>query len=109
MIEAIKLHNLRNPEFIQFTKNAISLVSANNPTILSVKPQYDFMSLKIVEMESLFKNELSNPMTAEMEALDFRRDNSINGIIGVINAYSDHHDATIATAATVLHSNLKVY
>lgn len=109
MIEAISLQNLRNAEFIQFSKDFTALVNTNDPTILSVQPQYDSMMAKITELESLFKNTTSNPITAEIEALDLNRDQAINGIIAIIEAYTYHYDTVLSGAAMVLRSNLKLY
>jgi hypothetical protein len=109
MIQAINLQNLRNSEFIQFSKDFTSLVNTNNPTALSVRPQYDSMIAKITELESLFKNTISNPITAEMESLDFNRDQAVNGIIAMIDAYGYHYDTVLTEASTVLRNNLKLY
>lgn len=109
MIEAITLQNLRNAEFIQFSKDFTALVNTNDPTLLSVQPQYDSLMGKITELESLFKNATSNPITAEIEALDLNRDQAINGIIAMIEAYSYHYDTILFGAAMVLRTNLKLY
>ena len=109
MIDAINLMILRNAEFIQFSKDFTALVKTNDPTALSVQPQYDNMIVKISELERLFKNALSNPITAEMEAVDMQRDQAINGIIAMIDAYSYHHNTVLAQAAVVLQNNLKLY
>jgi hypothetical protein len=109
MIEAINLQNLRNAEFIQFSKDFTSLVNTNDPKALSVQPQYDNMVVKITELESLFMNATSNPITAEMEAVDIQRDQALNGIVAMVDAYSYHHDTVLAEAAVVLQNNLKLY
>src|SRR6478736_6883157 len=109
MINAINLSRLRNAEFIQFSKDFTSLINGNDPEDLSVKPQYDAMVLKISELEHLFKNETSSPITAEMEALDLRRDQAINGIIALIHAHSYHFSETLSNAAIILQNNLKLY
>lgn len=109
MIQAINLQNLRNAEFIQFSKDFTTLVNTNDPSALSVQPQYDNMLSKITELESLFKNSAVNPITSEMEVLDFNRDQAVNGIIAMINAYAYHYDTILAEAAVVLITNLKLY
>jgi hypothetical protein len=109
MIKAIDLTRLRNAEFIQFCNDFTSLVNSNDPSDLSVQPQYNAMVQQVTELESLFKNALNNPITAEIEALDFRRDQAINGITGIINAYSYHFNPDYIQPALVLQNNLKVY
>jgi hypothetical protein len=109
MIHAINLHNLRNAEFIQFCNDYISLVGTNAPSDLSVQPQYDAMVQQVTQLESLFKNALNNPISAEIEALDFRRDQAITGLTGIINAYSYHFIPDITQQALLLQNNLKVY
>lgn len=41
MYAAISLVNLRHPEFIQFNKTLLSIVSAKNPEVLKVTTQVD--------------------------------------------------------------------
>jgi len=109
MINSIDLTHLRNPECIQFFKNFTSIITANNPATLSVKPQNDNMILKVAELETLFKTATSNPITAEIEALDLRRDRASIGIAGVIRSYIYHYDPVMVEAATILQNNLNLY
>src|SRR6478752_4797565 len=106
MIEAINLQNLRNAEFIQFCKNFTTIVNTSNPTTLSVKPQYDTMMLRLGEMETLFKTATSNPITAEIEALDVRRDRAITGIVEAIKSFSYHFVPEMTESARLLQENL---
>jgi hypothetical protein len=119
MINSIDLTRLRSAEFIQFCKNFTSLVNTNNPTTLSLQPQYttllpvqtQYTTLlqKVTELETLFKTVTSNPITAEIETWELRRDRAITGIVGLVKYFSYHYDPTMVEAATVLQRNLDLY
>jgi hypothetical protein len=109
MISAINISVLKNAVYIQFCKDFASLVEANNPTELSIKPQYDAFFGKIIELETLFKKSNASVVTSEIEALDYRRDQAINGLMSIINAFTYHFQPPIASAALVLQNNLKLY
>jgi len=108
LIQSIDLIKLRNAEFIQFCKDFTVLLQNNGVENLSVQSHYTAMVAKVSELESLFKNELSSPLTAEIEDLDIQRDKAITGIIAAINAFVYHYDSSVADAAVVLQNNLKL-
>lgn len=109
MINAIELRKFRNAEFIQFNRNLITIIEKKNPKTLMIKPQFDIFSQKQTELEELFKSPTANPITAEMEELDLRRDEAITGISGLINSYSHHFIPEIKQAAIMIQNNLKLY
>lgn len=109
MINAIDLIRLRSADFIQFSKDFTVIINRNNPSTLLVQPQYDALLGKISEMEKLFKTVTSNPITAELEALDLRRDRAINGLTGLIRNYTNHFEPVTAQAAIVMQTNLDQY
>lgn len=109
MIKSIHLNMLRNPEYLQFVKDVVAIVEKNNPTTLNVAVQQATLSTKITELDSLFKNQLSSPITQEIEALDSLRDKAINGLLAVVGGYTYHFDVAVSEAAVTLHNNLKLY
>jgi hypothetical protein len=109
MIDSIDLKGLRNAEYIQFMDNFRDLVIKNDPTMLGVAVQQTVFVGKIVEIENLFKLQQANKFTEEVQALDLRRDNAINGISLVINGYTNHFDTKISIAAQTITKNLKNY
>jgi Family of unknown function (DUF6261) len=109
MIDSIDLKGLRNAEYIQFMDNFRDLVIKNDPNILGVTKQQMVFVDAIKSIESLFKLQLGNKITEEIQALDLRRDNAINGITLVVTGYVNHFDPTISKAAQTIAENLKTY
>lgn len=109
MITGITLQNLRNSEFLQFIKDVLGIVSLNNPATLLVTDEYNALVTSADAVSGLFKNELSNPITAEIELLDERRDAAINGLYYATLAFTYHFDATLNKQATLLANNLALY
>jgi hypothetical protein len=109
MITAIELYKLRNGEYVQFTSDVLKIVELNNPTSLQVNEKFDAMSALKTELEALFKKSTENPITAEIENLDKRRDNAVSGILGMINSYGFHYDGAVSGQAKVVQDYLKLY
>jgi Family of unknown function (DUF6261) len=109
MITSIELDRMRHAEYIQFSKDCAAIVGANDPAAQNVQPKYDAYINKIAELEVLFKKSTENPITAEIETLDMRRDRAVSGLLMHINALNFHFDPAIATPAQVLQHNLKIY
>jgi hypothetical protein len=109
MIQAIDLGRLRNSENVQFFGDTLKIVSRNNPTTLLVQAKYDFLNGIQTELEALFKKSTENPITAEIEALDVRRDRAVSGIFGLATAYSFHFDAVLSAPANVILDYAKIY
>ena len=109
MIASINFPALRNAEFLQFSKDALSIVQRADPAALSVTTWYAAFKTVTDAIESLFKTDQGNPITDELQAIDVRRDNAINGITAVADGYSYHFAPTTAAAAKTLTDNLSVF
>ena len=109
MIESIKLITLRNAEFLQFSKDVLSIISLNDPAALNVASQYADFKADTEVIENLFKTDRSNPITTELEALDARRDNALNGIAGYAQSLTYHFDPAMNAAAKTLSDHLAVF
>jgi hypothetical protein len=109
MIYAIDLLKLRNAEYLQFQNDVVGIVGRNSPANLNVQQRYDAMNSKLVEMESLFKKAMASEATAELLAIDERRDKAIVGISQLVSGYTYHYDESLRKAATHLNTNLKLY
>jgi hypothetical protein len=60
-------------------------------------------------LEDLFKTPTGSPITAEMEELDFRRDEAVTGLSTVITGNIHHYLPEMKAAATALQNNLNLY
>ena len=109
MIQSIDLTKLRNAEYLQFTTDVLRIVDINNSTTLQVQAKYDALNVFKNDLETLFKKSTANPITAEIENLDKRRDNAVSGILAVITGNSYHFDIAIANQAKTVLEYLKIY
>lgn len=108
-MNGINLANLRNAEYLQYTKNFADIVKRNDPTLLKVEAKYDALINKNGELDTLFKKILANENTAEILALDERRDDAINGIYYVAQGYDYHFTALLQTAGKKIKDSISLY
>jgi hypothetical protein len=109
MIKAIDLTRFRNAEYLQFMKNFVSLVDANDPAALNVVAQLAALVAKSDELETLFKKEQASEITQELLDIDGRRDRAFNGILAVVDGFTYHFEEAKAQAAARLKANLNLY
>jgi hypothetical protein len=109
MINSITLSALRNAEFLQFSKDALSIVQLNDPAALSVAAPYATFKAVTDTIEDLFKTDRGNPITADLEALDLRRDNALTGITLFVQSQVYHFAPTTNAAANILTNHLAVF
>ena len=102
MITAINLPKLRNAEFIQFIKNCLNIIQANNPATLRVQAQYDSLQGMLTVLEDLFLTEQGSAITEDVSAIDTRRDRAVTGFSLMANALTYHFDPVIAKHAETI-------
>lgn len=109
MIHAIELKDLRNPEYLQFISDALTLVEKNDPTVLKVEPQTTNLQAKYQECDALFKLPLANERTEGLTVLDGKRDKALGGISFVVKGYINHYEPEYAAAADRVYKNIRQY
>lgn len=109
MIQSIDIAKLRNAEYIQFSRDFLTVVSLNNQAALKVVPEYTAFEAVIQVIEGVFKTDQGSNITPLIEALDIRRDMAITGIFKNIDSYTTHFDEVKKAAGNVLMNHLKVY
>ncbi|WP_316846268.1 DUF6261 family protein [Pedobacter psychrodurus] len=109
MINSIVLQPLRNGEYIQFMTDTLNIVSKNNPEKLKVSAQYEALRAATDNVEKLFKISQASLVTEELEALDKRRDDAINGINLHIQSLTYSPDAVINKHAKILLAHLALF
>lgn len=109
MINGIMLRDLRNAEYLQFSRDVLGIVVLNNMSLLDVVNQCAAYENSTNEIEALFVNDQGSDITPLIEALDKRRDNAISGITLLANAMAFHYDPAISAAATAISEQLKLY
>jgi hypothetical protein len=109
MINSIVLQPLRNGEYIQFLTDTLNIVSKNNPEALNVTAQYNALVTATTEVEKLFKISQGSLVTEEIEALDARRDNAINGITLQVQAMAYSADPILNKHGKMLSAHLALF
>lgn len=109
MINSIVLQPLRNSEYIQFLTDILNIVSKNNPKTLNVSAQYDLLLTATDNVEKLFKISQASLVTAEIEALDKRRDDAINGISLQVQSLVYSADPGINQHGKTLNAHLALF
>ena len=109
IISGVDLNQLRNAEYIQMNTDILSIVNVNNPVALSIKPFYDALAAKMLEIDPLYKIEQGSVLTADLETADMRRDKAINGILFNVNSFAYHFEPNKAAAAVLLQANFNNY
>ena len=109
MINTLLLQPLRNGEYIQFLTDTLDIVSKNNPKKLNVNAQYDALLEAKDNVEKLFKISQGSLVTEEIENLDKRRDDAINGINLHVQSLTYSPDALINKHAKTLSAHLALF
>ncbi len=109
MLNAIKLINLRNAEFIQFIKGVLAIVLSNGPAALNVQAQYDAVQAMLATLETLFITEQGSAITTDISALDARRDRAVTGLTLMVNALIYHANPDTAKQAETLKKLFEKY
>src|SRR6187431_185433 len=109
MVQKIKMTHLRNSEFLGFHKDLLTIVTQNNPETLNVVQAATAYSIKITELEALYKTDAFNPITDEIVELDHQRDEVFMGIVNLLAGHANHFIAELRTAAHLLQRDLEKY
>ncbi|MGH1388354.1 DUF6261 family protein [Kordia sp.] len=99
----------RNSEFLQYMKDVLELVNANDVDVLQLTTQRDALATLTSQMDNLFQQEQSSGITQELIDLDTRRDKAFMGIKANLEAYNYHYDERMQSAARSLLFNLNNY
>lgn len=103
------LARYRNSEFLQYMKDVLELVNANDVDTLQITTQRDTFATIITQMDNLFKQEQGSGITQELIVLDNRRDRAFMGIKATLEALHYHYDKQQQLAARSLLFNLNNY
>lgn len=100
---------MRNSEFIRYVKDAVTIFNQNNPTALKISQQLTSLTNTFTELDTLFKVERGNVITADLEAMDERRDRALTGIRYHIESYAFHFDPEVVKAAQLATATFNKY
>lgn len=109
MIRSIKLHALRNSEYIQFMRDVLFIIDKNHPDRLKVTDAYASLKSLVDRIEDLFMVQKGSSITQEIYALDARRDNALNGILFYVNGLTYYMKEEVRQQAELLKRHLELY
>jgi hypothetical protein len=109
MIDIVLLRQLRNSEFIRYHKDVLTICNAASPATLGIAEQVTALQTAVSPMDELFVKERGSLVTPELEALDERRDNALNGIKAAAEAYTYHYETALSGAGKQIISVFNRY
>jgi hypothetical protein len=106
MINYADFTRYRAAEFIQFLSNALDIVDSNDPVTLNLQAQRDALFASHTALAEEYRPATASEVTAELVALDERRDQAISGISQFLRAHQNHFDPSKVAAANRLLEDL---
>ncbi|MEO7313153.1 MAG: DUF6261 family protein [Chitinophagaceae bacterium] len=109
MINSITLYSLRNNDYSQFLNNSLNVIQRFNLTALAIQDEYDDVEAGAASLQNLLNGISANKLTQELELLDNRRDNALNGVITLISGFNYSTDAVTKANANTLLVHLNAF
>ncbi|MFC4231730.1 DUF6261 family protein [Parasediminibacterium paludis] len=109
MIAAIDVKKLRNPEYLQFSKDMLQIINNSGPAALQVVAPYNAFATITTEIDNYYKIAQGSEITAEMLLIDERRDKALVGISKMVDSMTYYFDEAKQAAATTLSKALELY
>ena len=103
MKTAAKLNSYRNVSFIAFLEDVVTVCEKFDTRALKIAPSVNALNAEISALNSLFGTAKGNLNTEGLERLDEKRDNAMQGIQTLAEAYLKHFNASsVASAKSIL-------
>ncbi len=99
----------RNSEYIRYMKNVANICNNNNPRLLKIETQVNNLAAATTPLDNLFMIERGNLLTTELQALDTRRDDALNGLRLTATAFTYHFDPAVKNAAVIVAAAIDKY
>jgi hypothetical protein len=109
MVQTAFIHKQRQDEVIQFLTDYITICKQNDPAGLKIQSKLHPLAETTEKLEAHFKVDQGSEITRHIIALDDRRDDAIICLTAVANAFLNHFDKTIKSAAEKLDSCIQRY
>ncbi len=109
MINKAHFPKFRVSELLQYFNDALSICDKNNPVQLQITDKVEIARASVVALEGTFKLDQASALSAELLALDQRRDACLTGIRMFADACTYHFDAAKLTAATSIVTSIDKY
>jgi hypothetical protein len=107
MINKIDLLKLHNAEYLQLLTDILGIVKPQAG--LQSDVQVGTLSILVAEMQILFRNDPSSPLSTQLAGHDTARDRLITGLVKLCDAHTYGPDPDKRAAADLLSHNLATY
>ncbi|AXG72436.1 hypothetical protein KORDIASMS9_04710 [Kordia sp. SMS9] len=108
-METPNFSRYRNSEFLQYVKDVLELVNAQDVVNLQLTTPRDNLQAVVDQMDNLFQQEQSSGITQELIDLDERRDKAFMGLKGLLESHQHHYEEAKQLAARSLLYNLNSF
>jgi Family of unknown function (DUF6261) len=109
VLEIPALRQMRNGLFIRYMKQVVSKCENNNADALLIRPQVNELAGCFPQFNEQFVLERQNALTADLQALDLRRDRAITGIRFHVESLLYHYSEDKVRAAHTLQKTIDKY
>ncbi len=97
---------MRNSEFLLYHNQVLEICGSG---IQALALPINALKAAVAEIDELFMPSLSNPLTAELEALDARRDRALTGLRKLADACAYHFDEATSLAGKTIVEGIDKY
>lgn len=105
----IKLHDLRNAEYLALISQLLTHISDMNPAALHIETEYNNMETMLHTLSPLFNYRRGSRLTKDLQQADKRRDTAFTGIKLLIEAHLHHYEEKPKMSAKLLIAIVKMY
>lgn len=105
----IKFVNLRNSEYLQFSRSTIDIISSYNPALLMVEAKLAAFAANSAAISAQYARDQGSDLTPIIQLADHRRGQAVSGIRVYVGSLLYHYDPLIRAAAQAITNNLNLH
>lgn len=97
-MKKIKLKELKNGAYIQFLNDVLSIVKSEDSVKKSLEDFIVPLSVQVLKLERVYEVR-GHELTIKIQEADKKRDQTFNGLKGIVKGYLKHHDSILVDHA----------
>lgn len=103
------LSRYRHSEYIQYMTDVLALLAPYDVDTLQLAEPQGALAAVLAQLNAAFKHIQGSELTAEIVALDNRRDRAIVGVRGITSGFAYHFTPDVAAAGALLNRNIAAH